>query len=60
MEPFANLVESIKLLTVFEKYSILGFSQGRYVSGNSKEKLGVLLFISQNIRAATSVDFLHF
>ena len=60
MEPFANLVESIQPLTIFEKYSILGVSQGRCVSGKSKEKLGVLLFISQNIRAATSVDFFHF
>ena len=60
MESFANTVEHIQPLTIFAKHSILGVSQGRCASGKTKEKLGALSFISEKIRAAISVDFLHF
>ena len=60
MEPFANLVECTRPLTIFAKHSRLGVSKGRCADGKSKEKLGVLLFISQKIRTAIFADFLHF
>ena len=47
MERSANIVDSIKLLTIFAKYSILGVSQG--TSDKTKQKLGALSFISQKI-----------
>ena len=58
MERSANIVDSIKLLTIFAKYSILGVSQG--TSDKTKQKLGALSFISQKNRTAISTDFLHF
>ena len=55
MEIFANIVDC-----VFAKHSILSVSQGRCASGKTKEKLGALSFVSQNIRTAISADFLDF
>ena len=46
MELFPNIVDYIQPLTIFTKHSILGVLQGRCASGKTKEKLGVLLFIS--------------
>ena len=60
MELFANIVDCIQSLTSFAKHSILGVSQGRCASGKTQEKLGALSFISEKIRTAISVDFLHF
>ena len=58
MECSANIVDSIKLLTIFAKYSILGVSQG--TSDKTKQKLGALSFISQKNRTTVSTDFFHF
>ena len=57
MELFGNILDYIQPLTIFAKHSILGVSQSRCSSGKSKEKLGALLFISQNIRTAISANF---
>ena len=58
MERSANIVDSIKSLTIFAKYSILGVSQG--TSDKTKQKLGALSFISQKNRTTVSTDFFHF
>ena len=58
MERSANIVDSIKLLTIFAKYSILGVSQG--TTDKTKQKLGALSFISQKNRTTVSTDFFHF
>ena len=58
MECSANIVDSIKLLTIFAKYSILGVSQG--TTDKTKQKLGALSFISQKNRTTVSTDFFHF
>ena len=58
MECSANIVDSIKLLTIFAKYSILGVSQG--TTDKTKQKLGALSFISQKNRTTVSIDFFHF
>ena len=58
MERSANIVDSIKLLTIFAKYSILGVSQG--TSDKTKQKLGALSFISQKNMTTVSTDFFHF
>ena len=47
MELFTNIVNYIQLLTIFAKRSTLVVSQGRCASGETKEKLGGLSFISQ-------------
>ena len=60
MEHSANTVDSIKSLTIFAKYSILGVSQGKCTSDKTKQKLSGLSFISQKNRTAISTDFLHF
>ena len=60
MELFANIADCIQPLTVFARPSLLGVSQDRCDSGNTKEKLGALSFISQKIRTATTTDFFHF
>ena len=60
VELFANIVDCIQPLNSFAKHSILGVSQGRCASGKTKEKLGALSFISQEIRTAISADFFHF
>ena len=40
----------------FWKHFLVGASKGKCASGKSKEKLGALLFISQQIRTAISAD----
>ena len=60
MKIFAIIVDYIQSLAIFTKHYTLGVSQGRCASGKTKEKLGALSFISQKIRTAISVDFLHF
>ena len=61
MRLFANMVDFIQTFTIFEKHSVLGVSQGyKCASDKTKQKLGALLFISQKIRTANSVDFFKF
>ena len=60
MDLFANIVACIQPFTIFTKHFILGVSQGRCVSGKTKEKLGTLSFISRKIRTAIFADFFHF
>ena len=40
----------------FWKHFLVGASKGKCASGKSKEKLGALLFISEQIRTAISAD----
>ena len=59
MELFAKIVDCIQPLTVVSKHFILFVSQGcEYASDKAKQNPGVLSFISQNIRAAISVNLL--
>ena len=58
MELFTNIVHCIQPLTIFAKHSMLVVSHSRCASDKTKEKPGVLSFISQKNECSNLWRFL--